>query len=56
MVTGKPELEIKATPTEFHMKNARLGYYSRQTMRQVSFFDLHFSAQYFKSWIVLSTG
>ena len=55
MVTGKPELEIKATPTEFHMKNVQLGNYRRQTMRQlsyeVSFFDLQqtFSAQYFNS-------
>ena len=62
MVTGKPELEIKAAPTEFHMKKAHLGNYRRQTMRQlsyeVSFFDLQqtFSAQYFNSWIVLSTG
>ena len=62
MVTGKPELEIKATPTEFHMKNAHLRYYRRQTMRQLSyeeyFFDLQqtFIAQYFNSWIVLSTG
>ena len=30
MVTGKPELEIKATPTEFHMENAHLGDYRRQ--------------------------
>ena len=64
MVTGKPELEIKATPTEFNMENAHsdLGDYRRQTMRQLSyeeyFFDLQhtFSAQYFKSWIVVSTG
>ena len=61
MVTGKNELEIKATPTELHMKKAHLGDYRRQTMRQVSygvsFFDLQqtFSAQYFNSWIVLST-
>ena len=49
MVTGKNELEIKATPTELHMcelhmKKAHLGDYRRQTMRQVSyevsFFDL----------------
>ena len=35
MVTGKPELEIKATPTEFDMENAHsdLGDYRRQTMR-----------------------
>ena len=25
MVTGKPELEIKAAPTEFHMKKSPLG-------------------------------
>ena len=64
MVTGKPQLEIKATPTEFDMRNAHsdMGDYRRQTMRQVSyeesFFDLQqtFSAQYFNSWIVLSTG
>ena len=37
MVTGKPELEIKATPTEFDMENARLGDYRRQTMRQLSY-------------------
>ena len=60
-VTGKPKLEIKATPTEFDMENARLGDYRRQIMRQLSyeeyFFDLQqtFSAQYFNSWIVLST-
>ena len=35
-VTGKPELEIKATLTECDMKNAHLGDYRRQTMRQVS--------------------
>ena len=64
MVTGKPQLEIKATPTEFHMRNAHsdMGDYRRQTMRQLSyeesFFDLQqtFSAQYFNSWTVLSTG
>ena len=61
MVTGKNELEIKATPTELHKKKAHLGDYRRQTMRQVSyevsFFDLQqtFSAQYFNSWIVVST-
>ena len=59
MVTGKPKLEIKPAPTEFHMKNAHLGDYRRQTMRQLSyeeyFFDLQqtFSFQYFNSWIVL---
>ena len=53
MVTGKPELEIKATPNEFDMENAHLGDYRRQTMRQLSyeesFFVLQqtFSAQYF---------
>ena len=62
MVTGKPQLEIKATPTEFHMENAHLGDYRRQTMRQLSyeksFFDLQqtFRARYFQSCIVLSTG
>ena len=62
MVTAKPELEIKATPTEFHMVNALLGDYRRQTMMQLSyqesFFDLQqtFSAQNFNGWIVLSTG
>ena len=62
MVTGKNELEIKATPTELRMKKAHLGDYRRQTMRQVSyevsFFDLQqtFRALYFNSWIVLSTG
>ena len=64
MVTGKPQLEIKATPTEFDMRNVHsdMGDYRRQTMRQLSyeesFFDLQqtFSAQYFNSWIVLSTG
>ena len=71
MVTGKPELEIKATPTEFDIKatttefdmeNANSGDYRRQTMTQLSYeeslFDLQqtFSAQYFNSWIVLSTG
>ena len=62
MVTGKNELKIKPAPTEFHMENVHLGYYRRQAMRQLSyeesFFDLQqtFSAQYFKSWIVLSTG
>ena len=55
MVTGKPKLEIKPAPTEFHMKNAHLGDYRRQTMRQLSyeeyFFDLQqtFSAQYCNS-------
>ena len=54
-MTGKPELKIKATPTEFDMENAQLGDYRRQTMRQVSyeesFFDLQqtFRAQYFNS-------
>ena len=54
-MTGKPELEIKAAPTEFHMENAHLGDYRRQTMRQLSyeesFFDLQqtFSTQYFNS-------
>ena len=33
MVTGKPQLEIKATPTEFHTEKANLGDYRRQTMR-----------------------
>ena len=62
MVTGKPQLEIKATPTEFDMENVHLGDYRRQTMRQLSyeesFLDLQqtFCAQYFNSWIVLSTG
>ena len=62
MVTGKPELEIKATPSKFAMENVHLGDYRRQTMRQVSyevsFSDLQqtFSAQYYNSWIVLSTG
>ena len=62
MVTGKPQLEIKATPTEFHTENVHLRDYRRQTMRQLSyeeyFFDLQqtFIAQYFNSWIVLSTG
>ena len=57
MVTGKPELEIKATPTEFDMENAHLGDYRRQTIRQVSheesFFDLQqtFRTRYFNSWI-----
>ena len=61
-MTGKPELEIKAAPTEFHMENAQLGDYRRQTMIQLSyeesFLDLQqtFSAQYLNSWIVLSTG
>ena len=61
MVTGKPQLEIKPASTEFHMENVYLGYYRRQTMRQLSyeesFLDLQqtFSAQYFDSWIVLST-
>ena len=55
MVTEKPQLEIKATPTEFDMENVHLGDYRRQTMRQLSyeesFFDLQqtFSAQYFNS-------
>ena len=55
MVTGKPKLEIKPAPTEFQMKNAHLGDYRRQTMRQLSyeeyFFDLQqtFSFQYFNS-------
>ena len=62
MVTGKPKLEIKPAPTEFSIENVHLGYYRRQTMRQLSyeesFLDLQqtFSAQYFDSWIVLSTG
>ena len=69
MVTGKPELEIKATPTEFDIKatitefdmaNANLGDHRRQTMTQLSyeesFFDLQqtFSAQYFKVSLTLS--
>ena len=37
MVTGKPELEIKAAPTEFHRENAHLGDYRRQIMRQMSY-------------------
>ena len=55
MVTGKPKLEIKPAHTEFHMKNAHLGDYRRQTMRHLSyeeyFFDLQqtFSFQYFNS-------
>ena len=62
MVTGKRQLEIKATSTEFDMENVHWGDYRRQTMRQLSyeesFLDLQqtFSAQHFKSWIVLSTG
>ena len=62
MVTAKPELEIKATPTEFEMENVHLGNYRRQTMRQLSyeesFLNLQqtFCAQYLNSWIVLSTG
>ena len=37
MVTGKRQLEIKATATEFDMENVHLGDYKRQTMRQLSY-------------------
>ena len=60
MVTGKPKLEIKPAPTEFHMVNTHWEYYRRQTMRQLSyeesFLDLQqtFRTRYLNSWIVLA--
>ena len=42
MVTGKPQLEIKATPKKFDMENVNLGDYRRQTMRQVSYEKVFF--------------
>ena len=71
MVTGKPELEIKVTPTEFDIKatitefdmeNANLGDHRIQTMTQLSYEESFRSSTdlqrpvLFNSWIVLSTG
>ena len=52
MVTGKPELEIKATPTEFHMKKAHLGYYRKQTF-SAQYFNMDKSDQITSQWITL---
>ena len=59
---GSLNWKSKQHPLNSTWKNAHVGDYRRQTMRQVSykesFFDLQqtFRTRYFNGWIVLSTG